>query len=83
MRLSVFGKFDEPAIDKGEMVGIGYNPAVVASRPTTRLTLIWEFHCTLFDGNTPMRPSRLSHSFRGKEKKGPHSSLPSFTLSRI
>ena len=23
MRLSVFGKFDEPAIDKGEMVGIG------------------------------------------------------------
>ena len=27
MRLSVFGKFDEPAIDKGEMVGIGLVPS--------------------------------------------------------
>ena len=36
MRLSVFGKFDEAAIDKGEMVGIGLYPAIVASRPTTQ-----------------------------------------------
>ena len=40
MRLSVFGKFDEPAIDKGEMVGVGL-PSSSCKPATNKRTDAW------------------------------------------